>query len=165
MEEDFNYLRSVAKRLVKTEFKFPWQFKLDIEGAPDDLDIYVKDISYGPTQIENEPIKVGGTTITYPTGSAPVSLSMTVRDNEDERIADWFDDWAELVVHEDGTVGLPYGSDGYVKKVKRIFVDADGSEEERDEWEMFPVQRGDVTESREGQGFLEFAVTFIQFRS
>lgn len=166
MQEDFNKLRSMAHQLVQTRFKHVWQFKLVIDGAPSDFDIYVKDISYGPTEIENDGVKVGGRVLTYPTGAQPVSLSMTVRDNEDERVSKWFDAWALKVAKSDGTMGLPYSSDGYVKKVKRYFVDADGTEEERDTWEMFPVQRGDVTETREGTGsFLEFAITFIQFRS
>lgn len=166
MREDFNKLRTTARRLVNIPFRHPWQFRLDIEGAPQDLDFYVKDISYGPTQIDNDPLKIGGRILTFPSSAAPVSLSMTVRDHEDERVSKWFDKWAAEAVHPDGTVGLPYGAGGYVKKVRRFFVDADGSEEERDVWEMFPVQRGDVTESRDNTGtFLEFAVTFIQFRS
>lgn len=166
MKEDFNKLRTIASKLIRTNFKHTWQFRLEIEGAPSDLDFYVKDISYGPTQIENDPIKVGGRILTYPSSAAPVSLSMTVRDHEDERVSKWFDKRAAMAVHPDGTVGLPYGEDGYVLKAHRFHVDADGTEEERDVWEMFPVQRGDVTESREGTGaFLEFAITFIQFRS
>jgi len=166
MQEDFNILKTMARRLVKEKFKHVWQFRLDIEDAPTDLDIYVKDVTYGPTEIENNPMKAGGRVLTFPSGAQPVSLSMTVRDNEDERVSKWFDEWAAKVVMEDGTFGLPYGADGYVKKVRRYFADADGSEEERDMWEMFPVQRGDVTETREGSGnFLEFPITFIQFRS
>jgi hypothetical protein len=166
MQEDFNKLRSIARQLVRTPFKFPWQFRLDIEGAPSDLNIYVKDVTYGPTEIENEPMKAGGRVLTFPTGAQPVSLSMTVRDHEDERVSKWFDEWAGKVSYPDGTMGLPYGDDGYVKKVKRYHVDRDTSEDLRAEWEMFPVQRGDVTETREGGNtFLEFAVTFVQFRS
>lgn len=163
MQEDFNKLRILAHQFVQTNFKHPWQFKLKIDGAPEDLDFYVKDISYGPIQIENEPIKAGGVVMTYPSSKQPVSLSMTVRDNEDERVSKWFDEWADTVAFKDGTFGVPYD---YVKNVKRFFVDADGNEEERDTWAMYPVQRGDVTETREATGnFLEFAVTFIQFRS
>lgn len=167
MKEDFNKMRSMAHKLVTTNFKYSWQFRLEIEGAPSDLDIYVKDISYGPTQIENDAIKIGAKILTYPTTSQPVTLSMTVRDNEDERISKWFDDWAGSVINEDGTVNLPFGDSGYVKNVTRYFIDADGeSENEMDQWGMYPVQRGDVTESRDATGtFLEFAVTFIQFRS
>jgi hypothetical protein len=166
MKEDFNKMRTIARQLVKTDFKHPWQFKLTIKDAPEDLDFYVKDISYGPTQIENDALKVGAKTLTYPSGAAPVTLSMTVRDNEDERVSKWFDEWAGLVVNTDGTVNLPYGDNGYVKDVTRYHIDADGTESERDSWEMYPVQRGDVTESRDATGtFLEFAVTFIQFRS
>lgn len=166
MKEDFNKLRSIAHKLVTTNFKHPWQFRLEIKDAPKELDFYVKDISYGPTQIENDAFSVGVRALTYPTKMAPVTLSMTVRDNEEEEISKWFDEWAGKVLNTDGTANLPYGDNGYVKDVTRYHIDADGTESERDSWEMYPVQRGDVTESRDATGtFLEFAVTFIQFRS
>lgn len=165
MAEDFNKMRLMVKRLVGTDFKQAWEFKLEIEGQPEDLDIFVKDITFGPTEIANDPVKVGGRTLTYPTGAEPVSLSMTVRDHRDERIANFFDDWAAKVVNDDGTLNLPYGDDGYVKKVKRYALNEDGTDDLRNTWEMFTVQRGDVTESREEGNFFEFPMTFIQFRS
>jgi hypothetical protein len=165
MAEDFNKRKLIARKMGKTDFKQSWQFRLEIEGQPEDFDIYVKDITHGPTEIENDPTKAGGRTLTYPTGAAPVNLSMTVRDHQDERIAQWFDAWTAKVVNADGTLNLPYGQDGYVKKVKRFRQDKDDAETLTNTWEMYPVQRGDVTESRDEPGMLEFPITFIQFRS
>lgn len=155
----------MVRRLVRTEFKFSWQFKIEIEGQPSDLDIYVKDITYGPTEISNEAIKVGSRALTFPTQAQPVSLSMTVRDNIDERVSKFFDSLASQTVNPDGTVNLPFGANGYVKKVTRYNLQEDGTEKLMDTWHMFAVQRGDVTESREDANFLEFPITFIQFRS
>ena len=166
MSEDFNRLRLKVHTLVGTDFKQAWAFKLDIDGQPADMDIYVKDITFGPTEIANDPVKVGGKTLTFPTGAEPVSLSMTVRDHRDERVAKFFDDWATEVVNADGTVNLPgIDGSGYVRKAKRYALNEDGTEDLRNTWGIFPVQRGDVTESREDGMFLEFPMTFIQFRS
>ena len=43
MKEDFNKLRTIAHKLVTTDFKYPWQFRLEIKDAPKELDFYVKD--------------------------------------------------------------------------------------------------------------------------
>lgn len=165
MAEDYNMLRRKVRELVKTDFKFSWQFRLEVEDEPTDFDLFVKDISYGPTEIENEPLQVGGRVLTYPKSAAPVTLAVTLREHTDERISKWFDALAAKAVHADGTVGLPFGTDGYVKTFRRYSIQADSSEVESGSWKMYPVQRGDVTESREEPGHLEFPATFIQFRS
>ena len=166
MAEDFNKLRLTTRKMVKTPYKQGWQFRIEIEGEPIDFDIYVKEASHGPTEVNTEEDQYGGQTLTWPTGSAPVELALTLRDHEDERVAKWFDAWSAKVVFADGTVGLPYGSDGYVKKVKRYSLVDDGRREElRETWEMYPIKRGDVTESREDAKHLEFTAVFRQFRS
>jgi len=161
MKEDFNQLRLMVKKLVHTPFQEGWQFRLDIddENSPDDLDIYIKDITFGPIEIETETVKAGVQTLTYPTGTAPVGLSMTMRDNQDRRIYDWFTAWCEKVVNDDGTVNLPFE---YVRKAERINLVNDAIE---NTWFMFPTKLGDITEAVDSQGFLEFPISFIQFRS
>jgi hypothetical protein len=164
MEEDFNKLRLIAKQLVRTPFQEGWHFRLDIddENSPDDLDIYVKDITFSPIEIETESIKAGMQTLTYPTGTAPVGLSMTMRDNQDRRIYDWFTAWSKEMINDDGTVNLPYGEAGYVRKAERINL---ANDEVQDTWFVFPTKLGDITESLDSEGFLEFPISFIQFRS
>ncbi len=166
MTQDYNRLcLGIVKKAVRTPFKKKEMFRLELERQPDDMDIFVKDISFGPTELENEPVKAGGRVLTYPTGAAPVSLSVTVRDHEDERVARFFDEWAAEVSNSDGTFNLPYGTSGYVRKVKRFSLFEEKPDLLTDEWEMYPVQRGDVAESVEEPGFLEFPLTFVQFRS
>lgn len=162
MAEDFNKLRLSVKKLVRTPFKHSWEFRLEIAGQPIDFDLYVKDITYGPTEIETDPVKIGGRILTFPTSAQPVTLSMTVRESKDGKMGKFFDNWAGGVINSNGTVNLP-GS--YVRKIKRYAIKADGTEALMDTWFMYPQQRGDVTESREEGGFLEFPMTFIQFRS
>jgi hypothetical protein len=161
MLEDFNQLRLLTKQLVHTPFQEGWQFRLDIddENAPSDLDIYVKDITFGPIEIETEAIKAGMQTLTFPTGTVPVGLSMTMRDNQDRRIYDWFTAWSKAMVNDDGTVNLP---SEYVRKAERINLATD---EIQDTWFVFPTKLGDITESVDSEGFLEFPISFIQFRS
>ena len=164
MQEDFNQRRLLVKKLVHTPFQEGWQYRLDIDddNCPKDLQIYVKEISYGPIEIQTETLLAGMQTLTYPSGTGPVGLSMTMRDNQDRRIYKWFDSWCNKMINLDGTVRLPYGADGYVKKVNRINLSDD---EIQDTWLMFPTRLGDITEAVDAPGFLEFPITFIQFRS
>ncbi len=164
MREDMNQLRLLTKKLVHTPFQEGWQFRLVIDDKtlPQDWDIYVKDINYGPIEMETEGVKAGMQTLTYPSGTVPVSLSMTMRDNQDRRVHDWFARWSNAMVNPDGTVNLPYEQNGYVRKVERINL-ATGKIE--DTWFMFPTKLGDITEAVDSEGFLEFPISFIQFRS
>jgi len=163
MPEDFNQLRGLTRKLVKTNFQQSWQFRVEIDGFdPQDLDIYIKDVTYGPIEIETEAEKAGMHTLTYPSGTAPVGISMTMRDNQDQRIYDFVNDWCGQIVNPDGTVKLP---PDYVKKWKRYSIGADSSETLRDTWDVFLTQVGDITESKDEPGFLEFPVTLIQFKS
>lgn len=163
MPEDFNALRLLARKLVRTKFQKQWQFRLEIEGEPTDFDLYVKDISYGTTEIATDDDTCGAVTMTWPTAFLPVKLSMTMREDEDGRVSTFVDTWCAKAVHSDGTVGIPYGADGYVKKVRKFLVHEDGSETLAEEWEMYALTRGDITQSREAGEFLEFPVTFVQF--
>jgi len=82
MSEDFNMLRLKVHTLVGTDFKQAWAFKLDIDGQPADMDIYVKDITFGPTEIANDPVKSRWQNYLRSQPVAePVSLSMTVRES------------------------------------------------------------------------------------
>ena len=94
-----------------------------------------------------------------------MKLSMTMRDHVDRRVSKWFDEWVGKIVNPDGTVNLPYGANGYVKKVKSYALKEDGSEELENTWGMYAETRGDVTMTVEGDGFLEFPCIFQQFRT
>ncbi len=161
--EDFNRLRTIALRMAKTPYREPWQFRLEVEGYPeDDFDLLVKEITYGPTEIETEQEIAGIQILTFPIRAAPVGVTMTMRDHEDRRVSKWFDARVAKMINADGTVNLPVD---YVFEIRRFSLLHSGKEEETDLWEVIPTQLGDVTESKDGEGLLEFPITFIQFRS
>lgn len=162
--EDFNVLKQTVKKLMRTDFQKEWLFKLEIEGEPSDFDLYVKDISYGSFEITVDEEQTGGVSMAWGTSRQCEKLSVTVRDHIDGRIHKFMSEWADKVVHKDGTVGLPYGVGGYVKKIKRYDIEEGGKKENlRDTWEMFPVQCGEISRSRENGAYMEFTVTFSVF--
>ena len=180
MAEDFNgislisRLRDTARNLVDTHFQHGFDWRIEIDGAPKDFELYAKDFTYCPIEVMTETMNVGIQQLTWPNSAGPVGVSMTMRDHEDRRIYNWF---ARLVAGEeirdaagnitgnrgmfnkDGTVNLPAE---YVFDVRRY---SRGKEEPTDVWRMYPTKIGDITESVDQQGFLEFPITFMQFRS
>lgn len=163
MAEDFNRLRMLSKKLVATDFQKDWLFRLEVEGEPADFDLYVKDVAYNPLEITTDEENYGGATMAWPTGRVPVKITATMRDDEDRRISKFFSDWCEKAVHADGTVGLPYGADGYVRKVRVYEQRDDGTETLAGEWEMYATSPGETSRSRENGSYKEFPVALIQF--
>ncbi|WP_028325819.1 hypothetical protein [Desulfatirhabdium butyrativorans] len=164
MVEDFNKLRLLAKQLVQTDFRQNWQFRIEISNAkvsvPEDFDLYVKDLSYDPIEIETETEKLGAHTFVWPTAAATVTVSMTMRDNVDQRIYRWFANLTALIV--DASTGLVRLSKDCSLNLTRYAIQPDLSEREADTWECIPTKLGQVTESRSDPGHLEFPITFAQ---
>lgn len=161
--EDFNQLRRIAKKLGKTEFQAGWLFRLEFVGVPMDFDFFVKDVSYGVFTIATDEDQCGGATFVWPTGVQACRISVTVRDHVDGRVREALLRWRDEVIHPDGTVGLPFGDKGYVRRV-RIFNLRDGGQETLEsEREMYPEQVGETSRSREQGEWQEIPVTFVQF--
>ena len=161
--EDFSTLRQLVKKLVLTDFQKDWLFSVSIDGAPDDLDMYVKDVSYKPLGISTESDNVGSVGYSYPKNFEEIQVSITFCDNSDGRIYSWLKQWMQKVVHTDGTVGLPYGDDGYLKNVVINNMTEDGKTTGSETFEMYPITIGEISRSRENGKFMEFPVTFQAF--
>jgi len=169
---DFNLQRLAMRKAVNTEFQRSWAYRIEIEEEPADFDLFVKDVSYGPIEITTDALKAGIQALQFPVSAEPVAISMTMRDHADQRIYNWASAWAGKVINPDGTINPPlHPEKGYVRKWSRHqlreLAPSEGSfrEESPREWGVFITQMGDISESRSEQGFLEFPVTFIQFRS
>lgn len=172
-----NLLEQSVSRHVQMNFRMSYDFSIKIKPlagvsipTPPAFDIFVVENSYGQTEIETEAIKVGGRVITLPVSSQPVSVSMTLRDDKKETLAQWLDAMAARCVNSDGTVNVPYDSQrGFVFIIERYRLVYSGDEEPREEladsYEVFFTQRGDITESRSEKGFLTFPATFTQLIS
>lgn len=161
--EDFNRLRQVSRQLVRTDFQTEWNFRLDLEGAPADFDFYVKDVSYSHFDIATDEEQCGSASYVWPTADQPLRISFTMRDNIDGRNAVFLSQWWGQVVGPDGTVGLPFGPNGYVRKAMISNIDVTGRETLSHAVNCYPIQVGDISRSRENWQFLEIPVTLAQF--
>ncbi|MBQ7609111.1 MAG: hypothetical protein IJU76_14270 [Desulfovibrionaceae bacterium] len=161
--EDFNRLRLLNHQLVHTDFAKEWNFSVSIAGAPADMDFYVKDVTYGflDTNIDEE--QYGSATVPWPQGRNPYKITMNMRDNEDARVQRFFIEWFGLIFpNDDGTVGLPYGDGGYMRKVSIMNLDIEGTETTIvPALDCYPTQVGDISRSRENAAFFEFPVSLV----
>ena len=178
--QDLNKARyGVFERVRNTAFQQPWQWALEIKQTgkggreinppPQDFAVYVKDISYGAIEIETETKNVGGAVVTLPVRLQPVTLSMTVRDNQAGDVFRFFQAWAGQVINDDGTINV---AQSYRRTCTRyqLTEDARGQLQKKESagrvWQMFPTMVGDITESVEDRtGLLEFPVTCVQLYS
>ena len=160
--EDWNALRQLAHTLVHKDFVKSYQFRLDVTGQPAELDLYAKDISYGCFDVQTDEVQAGGIVYAYPTCDGTHRISMTLRDTQDQRVWTWLRDWMRLVVHADGTVGIP---SEYVRTATLYNLADDGTETVWKAFELYPTQCGDVSRSREQGEFMDLPVVFTTFHS
>ncbi|MDX5979651.1 hypothetical protein [Vreelandella alkaliphila] len=155
-------MRQISKQMVQTPFREGWQFRVEIESAPSDWDLYCKEVSQTPIELEVKSKRVGAHYLNYYSGAQPVGLSLTMRDNEDGRIFKWMEQWVGKVVYPDGTWGLPID---YLRTCKIFDRLRDGSEALRQELRVQPLTIGELTESVDRSGaLLEFPITLVEFR-
>lgn len=155
-------LRALNKRLVQTPFREGWEYRVEVEKAPVDWDLFCKEIVQTPIELEVATQRVGAHYLSYLNGAQPVSLTLTMRDHVDGRIYDWFEAWCGEVVSPKGTWGLPID---YLRTVKIHARKHDGSEYLRQKLRVQPLSLGELTESVEPSGsLLEFPITLIEFR-
>lgn len=161
--EDFKKLRQINKKLVQTEFVHEWDFRLKIEKQPADFDLYVKDLSYGILETATDEEKFGSATYTYPITDQPIRLSFTARDNYDLRISNFLLSWQSMITGPDGTVGLPFGENGYLRFCEVFHVKSNGEEVPLYKIRAYPIQFGECTRSHENCAFMEVPVTLVAF--
>lgn len=185
MKEDLNALRMISRLLTRTHFMEQWQWRVEIDppkGMSDkydlfrfgvvsgvsDFDLLAKSVDFDPLTIESEPVKAGAITFNFPTVSGSSTINLTMRDAVAKdglpRFYRFFKDIAALVFNKDGTVNLP---SKYLLTLKLYLLtnDEDTEDAEMESYRVFPQKLGNFTASVDGEGLVEYPVTFMQFRS
>lgn len=169
MSEDFDTLRRLVAKMIRTNYRHGWQFRIELlpptslaVALPEDFDIYVKDVTYDPIEIETEVEKIGGHTFTWPIAVSPTTITMTVRDNVDQRIYKWFQKLTANIIATDGTVK---NVDQIEMELTKYVLTANGEDGESETWWVIPTKLGEITESRAECGDIEFPIVFVQNRT
>lgn len=157
--------KAVTNSFMTKPWRQGWQWRVEFEGgnAPQDFDIYVKDIDYGEGSIDVDTFQVGCGSIAQPTFSSASEITMTVRDDQNNTMSDWFDERLAKVKNKDGTINIPVD---YVIQLKIFDLDDDGSKTLRKVYQVFPTKKGNVSLSRESSNTIKsFPIIFQKFMS
>lgn len=145
------YIR-LAKKALNAHLAKPWlqgwQWAIEIKkaGAPEDFDIYVRDVSFGAGSIDADVKIVGAGGFALPTTASVGEITMTVRDTEALTLNKWVDKRLSLVKNEDGTINIPKD---YLFEIRLFTMDSDGNKVFYKSYQVYPTKKGDITWSRE----------------
>ncbi|MBU2968790.1 hypothetical protein KO527_05430 [Pseudoalteromonas sp. C2R02] len=154
--------RGYQKHKAQT-YQQQWAFRVVVPDSTIDFDLFAKDITYGAVEIEGEAKVIGGGTYTEPVSAAPVILGVTIRDNELEEFATWFDAQAAKIINPNGTKNLPVN---YLFNIEVYSILKNDTEKLRHTWKVYAASRGDRTESVDDLGtYVSYPVTFQQYYS
>lgn len=159
---DMAYAKTILQMAMKIQYAQGWQFVVEADGMTD-LFMYVKDITYGAGTVETDAKIIGGVMFNKPTHISAGTVTLTVRDTQDGKIARWFDDRKARVINPDGTLNLsPY----YTMTIRVYRVGFDGSKNLDREMKVFPTERGSTTRAYDQFGeFLSYPLTFVSYSS
>lgn len=158
---------TLAKQYVRTAVLMPWQhgwmWSVEIEDptAPENFDIYVKDVSFGAGSIDTDFIQIGSGGVAVPTFSNAGEITMTVRDNQSRLLDTWFDYRLSKVKNDDGTLNIPAN---YVFNIKLYTLNDVGVKTLYKTYPVYPIKKGDLNWSKEnGASITSFPIIFQKF--
>lgn len=151
----------MIQRLMLTRFAQGWQWSVEADGLPN-LDMFVKDITYGAGTVETEARQIGSGEFNKPTYRSSGTITMTVRDSEQRLVAMWFDQKKSLITNPDGTINLP----AHYTFNLRVYQHFEHGKILDGEWLVMATQRGECTRNRDQLGeFYSYTLTFTKYSS
>lgn len=123
------------------------------------FNLLASDVEYSPSTVTAEKRKVGGATVDSVQSSEPTDLSITIMDNADGFLKNWFNSHVFAAAHTDGTIGYP--SD-YAIKIKITHGFPTGNYQDLG---LFRPTNMSVSLSRKEAAVQELTMTFSQLDS
>ena len=155
------YAKNTVKTLVETPFLQGWQWRVHIEGQPDNLSVYMKDIDFGNGSIDADPIKVGSGEFQLPSSSGAGEITMTFRETPDLRVWNYVKGLMGRVRNQDGTLNLPCE---YTFMLTVFVLDDQLNQHQMGKWRVYATKLGNVNFTREGHNqFVSYPVSFQKF--
>ncbi|OKP00191.1 hypothetical protein [Xenorhabdus eapokensis] len=162
LNAELSNAKAVVHSALRIRYAQGWQWAIEADGL-NGLDMFAKDITYDSITIETEAKQIGAVVFNKPTHREAGTITITVRDSEEGAIARWFDERANRVTNNDGTVNLPLE---YSMGIRLYRVLKNGSLELDSEFDVFPISRGETTRSRDQvTEFLSYPLTFMKISS
>jgi hypothetical protein len=160
--DEETFVQQCVDELVSLDKQGAWDGCLEIEDAPVEFDILIKDWSYEPITINVEEKNYGSVQVAPPMNAERVTLTMTARDTKNKKLYKWLKWLASQIVHSDGTFGIPFQ---YVKRV-RVFSSTNKDDDpDPDEFFMIFTNIGEMSKDRSSREHFEFPITWSQYKT
>lgn len=75
--------------------------------APLDINLFATEVSYSPSTIVGDAVRIGSALFDNVQGSERVEIKVTTMDDTAGSVKRWFEERAARIAHQDGTFGLP----------------------------------------------------------
>ena len=154
--------KTILELAMRIRYAQGWQWNIEVDGYPE-LDMFVKDITFGFGNIETESTQIGSVEFNKPTLASAGTVTVTVRDTEARDVRNWFMARKQRVTNPDGTLNLPRE---YLLNIRIYSVTQDGEQILTDTAEVFPTQFGEVSYARDMlTEFSYYPLTFVRYTS
>jgi hypothetical protein len=155
--------KRAALKAVKTAFRKDYLFRAELPDQPPDMDLFVKEISYGRGTIESRKIPIANGEMAFPDKRTAGSVTAILYDNENGDVSRFIESLQKKIFNEDGTANLPVE---YLFKLKLFRIRDDASEYLECEWDVYLEENNDYSgDTSKVTEHGTFSVTFQKFSS
>lgn len=159
----FDAQKKIIKSRMKTNMQVDALFRLELDGQPDSLDLFTKEVSYGKGTIESESLAVSIGSFNIPDRKPAGSVTVVFNDDETGTASDFISSLQKKIFNDDGTQNLPVD---YLVGMRIYRILSDGSERLDTEWRVYVEENNDYSGNTESVSELgTFSVTFKKFQS
>lgn len=143
-------------------YRLDCNYVAEIEGAPKDLDLYVRDVSYGHGTIESKKLSIANGEIAFPDKKSAGSVTAVFYDNENGTVSEFIGSLQKKIFNDDGTVNLPVE---YLFKLAIYRFRNDATRYKEIEWDVYVEENTDYSADNAKRERGTFSVTFQKYKS
>jgi hypothetical protein len=155
--------RKIALARMKINFQVDCMYEVEIEGQPDNLPLFVHDVSYGKGTIESDVINIRTGDINMPGKHTAGSVTVVFNDDQDGKASDFISSLQSRILNTDGTQNLPID---YLFKLKVYRLKNDGTKRLDRSWNVYVEENNDYSGNNSSVSELgTFTVTFKKYKS
>ncbi|QUM78798.1 hypothetical protein HWV00_21230 (plasmid) [Moritella sp. 24] len=155
--------RQIALSRVKVNYQMDCMWRIVIEGQPDNLDLFSREVSYGKGTIESDTINLRTGDLNSPTKKEAGSVSVVFNDDDNGSISEFINSLQDKIFNDDGTQNLPVD---YLFKLTIYRLKDDGTERLDAQWSVYVEENNDYSGNNDSRTELgTFSATFKKYKS
>lgn len=155
--------RKIALARMSINYQLDCMYEVEIDGQPDNLSLFAREVSYGKGTIESESINIRTGDINIPNKRTAGSVTVVFNDDEDGTASEFISSLQAKVFNTDGTQNLPVD---YLFKLRIYRLKDNGDKRLDGEWSVYVEENSDYNGNNDSRTELgTFSVTFKKYKS